>query len=437
MTQLRGGSATDVGRVRSNNQDNLVVADHLFGVADGMGGAAGGEVASLVAIEALRAAFEADPTVEGLIEAVRQANRAVWERAEQEQGLRGMGTTLTALALVTDDDEEVLVLVHVGDSRAYLLRDGELEQLTEDHSLVHDMVRAGQMSAEEAATHPQRHIVTRVLGMAPEVEPDDYVIVPYKGDRYVLASDGLSGEVPDNQIASILRRRAEPSEAAKELVDLAKSNGGADNITVVIVDVVDDDDRAVAASAALADEPKRPASQTQRDAELASLADEEHDHEGPTGSFAGGAHDGEADDRDAWETPHRRVTGRVVAFVLVLLLVLGGAVAAVGFYARSSYYVGLDGRSVVIFKGRPGGLLGFDPTLQERTALTIDDVLASRRAALRDGKVEPTLAAARRYVSNLADEAGISPAGPPIPSTTTTTTVVPPAPSTTPSTSVA
>jgi protein phosphatase len=437
VTKLRGGSATDVGRVRSNNQDNLVVTEHLFGVADGMGGAAGGEVASLVAIEALRASFESDPTVEGLIEAVREANRAVWERADEQPDLRGMGTTMTALALVDDDDEEVLVLVHVGDSRAYLLRDGELEQLTEDHSLVHDMVRAGQMTEDEAAVHPQRHIVTRVLGMGPEVEPDDYVIVPYKGDRFVLASDGLSGEVADNQIASILRRRADPGEAAKELVDVAKSNGGADNITVVVVDVVDDDDRSVTASAALSDD-RRPLSQTQRDVELAALADEEHHHEGPTGSFAGDDEEDErADpDRDSWGLPHRRVTARVVGFIVVLLLVLGGAVAAVGFYARSSYFVGLDGRSIVIYKGRPGGLLGFDPTLADRTGVLIDDVLPSRRPALRDGKVEPSLEAARRYVANLTDEAGGAPRSTPLPEETTTTTLTP-TPSSTPTTSVA
>jgi protein phosphatase len=436
MTVLRGGSATDVGRVRSNNQDNLVVTEQLFAVADGMGGAAGGEVASLVAVEALRASFESNPTVEGLIEAVRQANRAVLDRAADEPSLRGMGTTLTGLALIDDDGEEVLVLVHVGDSRAYLLRDGELEQLTEDHSLVYDMVRAGQMSEAEAAVHPQRHIVTRVLGMGPEIEPDDYVIVPYKGDRFVLASDGLSGEVADNQIASILRRRADATEAAKELVDLAKTNGGADNITVVIVDVVDDDDRAEAASAALAGD-RRPRNQSQRDSELAALADEEHDDQGPTGSF-GTDDDGGADEseRDAWEVPHRRVTFRVVAFVVVLLLVVGGAVAAVDFYARSSYYVGLDGRSIVIYQGRPGGLLGFNPTVKERTGQVLDDVLPSRRTALREGKVEPSLTAARRYVSNLVNEAGGP--GTPLPQQTTTTTSPAPAPpSSTPTTTVA
>ncbi|MDP9071525.1 MAG: Stp1/IreP family PP2C-type Ser/Thr phosphatase, partial [Actinomycetota bacterium] len=255
MTALRAGAATDVGRVRSNNQDHLLMADPLFAVADGMGGHAGGEVASLTAVEALLAGFDANRTADGLADAVRNANEAVWKRARERTELRGMGTTMTALALVRENGEEALAIVNVGDSRAYLLRDGDLDQLTDDHSVPKELERAGRLSAEEAAVHPQHNVLTRALGIEPEVEVDCFRVIPYRGDRILLASDGLFNEVSDKDIASVLRRMDDPDEAARELVAMAKEHGGNDNITVVVVDVVDDDDRAGRASAALADEP--------------------------------------------------------------------------------------------------------------------------------------------------------------------------------------
>ena len=167
MTALRAGGATDVGRVRQNNQDCYLVEDNLFVVADGVGGHRGGEVASLTAIEAMRASFNEheEPTLAELIGAVLQANRAVWEKAQADPQLRGMGTTLTALALVVEDGEERLALVNVGDSRAYLLQQGELSQLTEDHSLVEELVREGRLTRQEAEVHPQRSLITRALGL--------------------------------------------------------------------------------------------------------------------------------------------------------------------------------------------------------------------------------------------------------------------------------
>src|SRR4051794_788243 len=255
MTALAYGFATDVGVVRANNEDTLLVEDNLFAVADGMGGHAAGEVASLAAVEALRAAFGQQPhTVGGLIEAVRIANSAVWDRAAEDTSLRGMGTTVTVVALVQEDGEDHVAIANVGDSRAYLFRDGELGMLTDDHSVAEQLVREGRLTPEEAAVHPQRHVLTRVLGMGPEVDVDCYPILPYRGDRFLLCSDGLINEVSESQIASVLRRLADPAEAARELVAMAKESGGHDNITVVVVDVVDDDDRAGVASAAIAGE---------------------------------------------------------------------------------------------------------------------------------------------------------------------------------------
>jgi protein phosphatase len=407
VTELRVGSATDVGQVRTNNEDELLVTAHLFAVADGMGGHAAGEVASLTAVEALKAAFDRDRSADGLAEAVREANRAVWRRAAEQSELRGMGTTVTSVALVDDDGEQLLAVANVGDSRAYLLRGGELDQITDDHSLPEEMVRRGELAPEDAATHPQRHILTRVLGMDEEIEVDCFRIVPYKGDRVLLASDGLTNEQTDDQIASILRRLADPEDAAKELVRQAKANGGNDNITVVVIDVVDDDDRASAASAALADEPARP---------LTGRV--EHISDRDEGAGRGGGRD------EAAPRP-KRFTGRVIAFILVLALLLGGAVGAVAWYARSSYYVGVDAGRIAIFQGRPGGLFGFDPTLKQRTDLRLGDVPPARHDDLTRGKEVPSLDAARNYVANLEDEAAsLQPA----PTTTTTATTAPPPP---------
>ena len=405
MTVLRVGSATDVGQVRTNNEDELLVTEHLFAVADGMGGHAAGEVASLTAVEALKAAFERDRSADGLAEAVREANRAVWHRAAEQPELRGMGTTVTSVALVDDDGEQLLAIANVGDSRAYLLRDGELDQITDDHSLPEEMVRRGELAPEDAATHPQRHILTRVLGMDEEIEVDCFRIVPYRGDRVLLASDGLTNEQTDDQIASILRRLADPDDAAKELVRQAKANGGNDNITVVVIDVVDDDDRASAASAALADEPARPLT-----GRVERISDRDE------GTESGGR-------AEAAPRP-KRFTGRVIAFIIVLAVLVGGAVGAVAWYARSSYYVGVDAGRVAIFQGRPGGLFGFDPTLKQRTDLPLAEVPPARHDDLTQGKEVPSLDAARNYVANLKDEAASLQPAP----TTTTTTAVPPPP---------
>ncbi len=251
MTRLRAGSSTDIGRVRTTNQDQFLVTDELFAVADGMGGHAAGEVASLTAVEALRATYEEADGSEGLVAAAHQANRSIFERAQGNPELHGMGTTLVAVALVNEGNEDRLAIVNVGDSRVYLLRQGELEQLTTDHSLVQELVDDGQLTEAEATVHPQRHVLTRALGVDIDVNVDLLQVLPLKGDRLLLCSDGLVRELSDVQVASIMRRLADPDEAARELVAAANNRGGNDNVTVVIVDVVDDDDLAATASEAL------------------------------------------------------------------------------------------------------------------------------------------------------------------------------------------
>ena len=238
MTVLRSGSASDVGRVRTVNQDLPLVRPDLYAVADGMGGHVGGEVAARVAVETLEQAFERVPTVEGLREAFSDANAAVWRESQSNRDLRGMGTTLTAVALVGGPEgRDVLALANVGDSRAYVFSGGEITQVTDDHSLAEERMRHGEMSEEEAAVHPQRHILTRALGVSAEVEADMWELEVRTGDRVLLCSDGLTNEVGTEEIAGILGEVDDPEEAAQRLVDVANEHGGADNITVVVVDV--------------------------------------------------------------------------------------------------------------------------------------------------------------------------------------------------------
>ncbi len=243
MTVLRSGSATDVGRVRTVNQDMPLERPDLYAVADGMGGHVGGEVAARVAVETLDRAFEHAPTVDGLRAAFTEANSAVWQESQLNADLRGMGTTLTAMALVGGTGgKDVLALANVGDSRAYIFSDGELTQVTADHSLAEERMRHGEMTEEEAAVHPQRHILTRALGVSSEVQADMWELELRTGDRVLLCSDGLSNEVSTEEMAEILGEVDDPDEAARRLVDAANEHGGADNITVVIVDVQVGDD---------------------------------------------------------------------------------------------------------------------------------------------------------------------------------------------------
>jgi PPM family protein phosphatase len=426
VIRLRSSSATDVGLVRTTNQDRAFVGDGLFAVADGMGGHVGGETAAQTAIDAFQTTFAGQPSADGVADAVRQANHAVWETARAQTALRGMGTTLTAVALVTVDGNEDLTVVNVGDSRAYLYQQGELSQLTADHSLVEEMVRSGELSAEEAAVHPQRHILTRALGIDPDVEVDVWHVPPHAGDRILLCSDGLINELGDDEIASVLGQHPDdPDAAANALVSQARDAGGNDNITVVVVDVVDDGDGQAGAGDLVASAVGATASQAAAEGARARPDGGEpaaRDDPSPTPTHDSVVVAGPVGDQTEVRPPGARVrvrgrsprvTLRVVAFIAVLLMVLAGIGAAVWWFAERSYFVGLQGNQVAIFKGRPGGLLWIHPSVTQRTALTTSTVLPARIADLRAGKEEPTLAAAQQYVNNLAQEAKSLPAGTP------------------------
>jgi PPM family protein phosphatase len=230
---------TDAGRVRRRNEDAFVLDPPLFAVADGMGGAQAGEVASRLAVAALREYHEADQMEprERVQALIKEANRRIYERALEDAQASGMGTTITA-ALLTGGR---LIIGHVGDSRAYRIRDGTLEQLTEDHSLVADLMRSGRLTQEEADAHPQRSVITRALGTDADVDVDMLVVEAAPGDLFLLCSDGLTSMVGDEDILRTIETSDGLERASRELVRAANSGGGEDNVTVVLFGVEGDE----------------------------------------------------------------------------------------------------------------------------------------------------------------------------------------------------
>ena len=390
MTRLVGAACTDVGRVRANNQDSALAQHDLpvFAVADGMGGHRGGEVASALAIEELEthlgdaARSGCVESVQALVEAVLAANDRVFEHAVGDPELKGMGTTLVALALVEARRGIAVGLVNVGDSRVYRLADGVLEQLTEDHSLVQGLVRQGQITAAEAAVHPLRNVVTRVIGVEADVDVDWWERPAVPGDRYLLCSDGLFNEVGDTRIAATLRLLADPFDAARALIVLANDGGGRDNITCVVVDVVA--------------EKEIPALEPGPTAAVELAADLEPPTPPPL-------------------LRPRRVTGRVVAFLVVLVALGASTVLAIRTWAQNAYFVDLDAsQQVVIYQGRPDGVLWFDPELVAVTDIEQRDLTPAQLGRLphQSSSVEEARTWAHQLVGTAA-------------ATTTTTTTSP------------
>jgi len=396
--RFSSGARTDVGRGRPENEDSVLVDDAggLWAVADGMGGHRAGEVASATAIETLQDAYRAGAPLD---EAVEAANAAVFSKAADDAALRGMGTTLTAVAL---EDGRTALLGHVGDSRAYLLRQGAVSRVTADHSLVEQLVREGRLSPEEAQHHPQRAIITRALGVDAHVEVDTYRVELEPGDRLLLCSDGLTNMLSDDAIAATLRRHPDPQQAADTLVDMANQAGGDDNITVVVLDALADGTDGTGGAVPAAE------------ARGAAGADAEPAVEAP-------APDAPAGDRPApvLARPTARRLRGVLVWALPILLVVGIGVGAVGWYARRTYYVGLSADRVTVFKGVPGGLLGWEPTVDRQTGLTAADLTDADRRDLENGHRFASRGDANRFVTRL-EQAHEAMAG----TTTTTTTTV-------------
>jgi PPM family protein phosphatase len=238
---VRWGAATDVGLVRAGNEDAFVAEPMVFGVADGMGGHQAGEVASDIAARIIRDRLGTGATNVGVVVAsVVEANASIYQAAHASADHQGMGTTLTALVVMRADESNVarFALVNVGDSRTYLLREGELHRATVDHSYVQELVNTGHITEDEARAHPRRNIVTRALGIEPTVRVDTWLVPMVHGDRFILCSDGLVDEVHDDDIAAIARASTDPQVVADQLIAKANANGGRDNVTVVVVDVL-------------------------------------------------------------------------------------------------------------------------------------------------------------------------------------------------------
>lgn len=242
---MRSGVATHVGRVRDHNEDSVLAEGMVFAVADGMGGHAAGEVASRLAVEALRHLHEQPPQrPDDVAEVLREANRRILQSQTRVPEQRGMGTTVAGITVVPAGGHEHWVVFNIGDSRVYRLADNRMSLVTRDHSEVRELIDAGVIDAQEAARHPMRNVITRSLGSDPAPSADTWVLPPVRGERFVICSDGLSGELDDREIMLIARKYADPQVAADQLVAAAVRAGGRDNVSVVVVavDAWDDDD---------------------------------------------------------------------------------------------------------------------------------------------------------------------------------------------------
>lgn len=340
------GSRTDIGCLRDHNEDSLVVTPPLFAVADGMGGHAAGEVASEIAVRVLSELAPEHPDGEALGRAIEEANRAVIQAAHEGRGRQGMGTTMTAAML----EGERLVIAQVGDSRAYLLHQGKLQQLTRDHSLMADMIEAGQLTPEEARTHPQRSVITRALGSDVHLHPDIYEINVETGDRLLICSDGLSGMIFDDQIENTLRRVQDPQRCASQLVNEAIAAGGHDNVTVIVADVT-----------------------------------------------------GYAEVR---RKKLARKTKLSIALVLVLFAaIIAGAAWGTQTYLNTAAYLANDNGKVAVYRGVPGSVLGLSFSHLERTTdVTVADLQPGVANRLHEGIRVDDMEAADALVKEYEDE---------------------------------
>jgi protein phosphatase len=415
--RLVSGASTDKGQVRAVNEDGYIVDRRLqlFAVADGMGGHRAGDIASATALEALRAEIANGAQLE---RAIGAANLAVFEKSSSDDSMQGMGTTVTAAMPGTAS----LTIGHVGDSRAYLLRDGEFSRVTTDHSLVEELVQDGSLTEEQAAIHPQRSIVTRALGVDRAVEVDLYSIQLRDHDRILLCSDGLTTMLRNDDIATVLRREQDPAKAANALVDAANEAGGEDNITTVVIDVHDDGD-------VLPQSNARPTAVT-------DPGDDGNTHDDASDAPANASPEpigpepaaGAADALPPVPEPEgdqgissKKVAlsfGRFLLFAVPIVLIIGLAVGALAWYARRTYYVAFDRTGkVVAYQGRPGGVLLWNPTVLRKTSLTRQKLTDEAVTAINDQKAFSNKGEVNAYLAALDAEVSAT-------TTTTTTTIV-------------
>ncbi len=392
---------SDVGRVRNGNEDALLLGRTVFAVADGMGGHLGGEVASAAALEPLKAldghAFQStEEAVGALTAAVVGANADVARRSQDDPSLQGMGTTLTAV-LVDGRDAHV---VHVGDSRAYLARGDRFVQLTDDHTLVQTLLDQGRITPEQVATHPQRSVITRAVGVASDVEVDALQLTLRDGDRLVLCSDGLSGVVDDATIARTVREQ-DPAAAVDALVDAANAAGGPDNITVLLLTVTggDDPDATAALSRIVRIRTDDTAGErpdwAERYSSLGGRAPAGASSAGRAGPsrrtrerLLGGTFD---------RIALRLIIGMLVVVALATGLVLGGRVIL-----DRAYLVGVADEEIVIFRGFDVQVGPLDlKRIHERPGVALTEIPPALRPVYEAGRPAADMLDARRIVNNI------------------------------------
>jgi protein phosphatase len=337
--KLKWGATTDVGMVRQQNEDAFHAEENLYIVADGMGGHNAGEVASALAVSTVRSGARMGiRTADQFRELVQQANTAIYTASLDDSTQSGMGTTLTAVAVIPGEEPRILI-ANVGDSRTYLYRSGALTRLSVDHSYVQELVNEGIITPEEARVHPRRNIVTRAMGIDRSVQVDVFSHLVRTGDRLVLCSDGLVDEVADIDIAHVLTEHSDPQDTAEALVLVANANGGRDNTTVIVLDILDDIS--------------------------APIVFEEPDNTQPIPTVTD----------EAPEPAKKKFSIGVALFWSALVAIIFGVITTVGVYARSGYYVGFnDEDNVVIYRGRVGGMLWFQPTVDTETKLARKDL---------------------------------------------------------------
>jgi protein phosphatase len=364
---------TDLGRQRQGNEDNLFVRVPLFVVADGMGGAQAGEVASEMAVQSFGSGLPAGDPAKGLVRVVEDANRAIHDRSRSDAKTAGMGTTVTA-AYVGESD---VTIAHVGDSRAYVLRDGDLIRLTKDHSLVGELVARGKLTEEQAEMHPQRSVITRALGSEPDVDVDVHVYQARAGDLFMLNSDGLTSMVPEARVKPIIEGAGSLDQAGRELIAAANEAGGRDNITVILFRL---------------DEVGGP------EAEAAGETVEYETWKGDTGPEAVATLSAVKARAEPIEEPpvrtapppkkrRRRIPGGVIFLVAALAIVLAGLWTA----SRAVYFVGVDSASgiVTVYRGLPYELpFGLDLYESDyRSGVRIEQVPSARRTTFTEHKL--------------------------------------------------
>jgi PPM family protein phosphatase len=415
---LRYAVRSDVGLLREGNEDSAYAGPNLLAIADGMGGHAAGEVASSVAISALAgldADLPQDQLLGSLAAAVAQANNTLHEMSVEDPSVEGMGTTLTALLW----SKGTIAICHIGDSRAYLLRDGDFHQITRDHTLVQSLVDDGRLSPAQAATHPQRSLVMRALQSGTEAEPDLSLIEAKAEDRYLLCSDGLSDVVSEDTLRDTLSQCTDREQAVTQLIELAIRGGGPDNITCIVADVVESEADSQTGQismvvGAASNGDGRPRLRTDSPAGRAHLlARGSAPATGVTAMTrpAGTAADGQAAraepeaQTDSEAGDHRAARRRwpvVTSILIILVIVIVGGGYAGWRYTQSQYYVGTDGQQVIIYRGVNQKVLGMSlSSVYSRTGIKLSQVPATDKPAVVSATAPGSLTDARKTVASI------------------------------------